>query len=70
MLLKIEIILSILLVIVILLQNKNVSLSLSTMSWTIQEITKGWPEKILHNTTIILGALFTLNSIILFIYWI
>ena len=70
MLLNIEITLAILLIIVILLQNKNVSLSLSSMSWDAWVVSKRWPEKILHNTTIVLTALFIINSIIIFIYWI
>ena len=65
MLLNIEIILAILLIIVVLLQNKNVSLSLSSMSWDAWEITKRWPEKILQNTTILLWFLFIANSIAL-----
>ena len=65
MLLNIEIILAILLIIVVLLQNKNVSLSLSSMSWDAWEITKRWPEKILQNATILLWFLFTVNSIAL-----
>jgi len=68
MLLNIEIILSILLIIVILLQNKNVSLSLSSMSGDAWVVAKRGPEKILHNTTIFLAVLFTLNSIALFIW--
>lgn len=67
MLLNIQIILSILLIIVILLQNKNVSLNLSSMSNDMWEITKRWPEKILQNTTIILAVAFTINAILLFI---
>jgi len=67
MLLNIEIIIAILLTIVILLQNKNVSLSLTSMSGDAGEITKRWPEKILHNTTIILGIAFIVISILLFI---
>ena len=68
MLANLEIIISILLVIVVLLQNKNVSLNLSSMSGDMWEITKRWPEKILQNTTIILWAAFIINSILLFIY--
>jgi len=68
MLLNIEIIIAILLTIVILLQNKNVSLNLSSMSGDGWAITKRWPEKILHNTTIILGVAFIVVAILLFIY--
>jgi protein translocase SecG subunit len=67
MLLNIQIVLSILLIIVVLLQNKNVSLNLSSMSSDMWEITKRWPEKILQNTTIILWVAFVVNSILLFI---
>ncbi len=68
MLLNIEIIIAILLTIVILLQNKNVSLNLSSMSGAQWEITKRWPEKILHNTTVILGLAFVIVAILLFVY--
>lgn len=67
MLLNIQIIISILLTIVILLQNKNVSLNLSSMSDSSGSITKRWPEKILQNTTIILSTAFIINAILLFI---
>ena len=67
MLLNIEIIIAVLLTIVILLQNKNVSLSLSSMSGDAWEMTKRWPEKILQNTTIILAIAFIVNAIALFI---
>ena len=67
MLVNIQIILSILLTIVILIQNKNVSLNISSMSDASGEITKRGPEKILQNTTIVLGVLFILNAILLFI---
>jgi len=63
----IEIIVSILLIFIILIQNKNVSLNLSSMSWWMWTITKRWPEKIIHNTTIILWIVFILNSILLFL---
>ena len=67
MLLNIEIILAVLITIVILLQNKNVSLNLSSMSGENWEISKRGPEKILHNTTVILAIAFIANSIILFV---
>lgn len=62
-----EVIISVLLIFVVLIQNKNVSLNLSTMSGWMWAITKRGPEKILHNLTIFLGALFILNSLLLFI---
>jgi protein translocase SecG subunit len=60
-----EIVISILLMFVILIQNKNAWLNLSTMSSSAWAITKRWPEKVLHYTTIILGSLFVANSLIL-----
>ena len=60
-----EIIICILLMFIILVQNKNVSLNLSSMSWGMWTITKRWPEKIIHNLTIILWVLFILNSLAL-----
>lgn len=62
-----EIIVSIMLILIILIQNKNVTLSLTSMSWWAWEITKRWPEKIMHNFTVVLGAIFILNSLALFI---
>lgn len=62
-----EIFVSILLIFVILVQNKNVSLNLSSMSWGMWEVTKRWPEKVLHNTTIFLWVLFILISTTLYI---
>jgi len=49
-----EVILSILLIAVVLIQNKNVSLNLSTMSGGMGTVTKRGPEKILHNATILI----------------
>ena len=63
----IEIIFSILLIFIILIQNKNVSLNLSSMGWWMWSITKRWPEKILHNITIILWTTFIINSLALFL---
>lgn len=62
-----ELIFAFLLVAVILLQNKNVSLNLTSMWWGMWPVTKRWPEKVFHNATIIFGALFTLNSLALFV---
>ena len=62
-----EVAVAILLIIVVLVQNKNVSLNLSTMSGGMWEVTKRWPEKVLHNATILLWAIFILNSIALFL---
>lgn len=63
----IEVIISVLLMFIILIQNKNVSLNLSSMSSWMWTITKRWPEKIIHNTTIILWIIFIINSLILFL---
>lgn len=62
-----EVVIAILLVFVVLIQNKNVSLNLSTMWGGMWSVTKRWPEKVLHNATIVLGWLFILNSVLLFI---
>lgn len=62
-----EVVLAILLIAVVLIQNKNVSLNLASMSGGMGPITKRWPEKVLHNATILLGALFILNSLALFV---
>ncbi|QFR39692.1 preprotein translocase subunit SecG [Candidatus Gracilibacteria bacterium 28_42_T64] len=62
----IEVIVAVLLVFIVLIQNKNVSLNLSSMSGGMGEVTKRGPEKILHNATIILGVIFIANSLALF----
>lgn len=62
-----EVIIAILLSLVILIQNKNVSLNLSSMSSWLWATTKRWPEKILHNITIFLWVIFIVNSVILFV---
>lgn len=63
----IEFILAILLIIVVIVQNKSVNLNLTSMSGGMGTITKRGPEKVLHNTTIVFGILFIVNSTILFI---
>lgn len=62
-----EIFIAVLLIFFVLIQNKNVSLNLSSMSWGMWAVTKRWPEKVLHNATVILWTLFVLNSIALFL---
>ena len=62
-----EIFIAVLLIFFVLIQNKNVSLNLSSMSWWMWEVTKRGPEKILHNITIVLWILFVLNSMTLFL---
>jgi len=49
-----EVVISISLIFVILIQNKNVSLNLSTMGGGMGTVTKRGPEKVLHNTTVVL----------------
>ena len=63
-----EIIISILLIAVILIQNKGVTLNLSSMGGWMTATTKRWAEKVLHNITIILWVLFILNSLVFFLY--
>ncbi len=62
-----EITVAILLSLVVLVQSKNASLDLTSMSGGMDTITKRWPEKILQNATIILGTLFIINSILLYV---
>jgi protein translocase SecG subunit len=62
-----EIALAIAIIFVVLIQNKNVTLNLSSMSGGMGTVTKRGPEKVLHNATIILGSAFVLNSLFLFI---
>jgi len=62
-----EVIIWILLMFMILIQNKNVALNLSSMSGGMWTVTKRGPEKIMHNMTIILWVLFTINSLALFL---
>lgn len=62
-----QVIFSILLIIIVLLQNKNVSLNLTSMWWGMWEITKRWPEKVLHIWTIVISTLFALNAVLLFL---
>lgn len=63
----IEVVIGILLITIILIQNKNVTLNLSSMWGWMGEITRRWPEKVLHNTTVVLGTLFIIISILLFV---
>jgi len=62
-----EVIVAILLIFIILVQNKNVTLNLSSMGGWMGPVTKRGPEKFFQTATIVLGALFILNSILLFI---
>jgi protein translocase SecG subunit len=63
-----EVVISVLLIFVILIQNKNMSLNLTSMGGWMWAVTKRWTEKVLHNLTIILWVLFVANSIGLFLY--
>ncbi len=62
-----EVIVSLLLIFVILIQNKSVSLNLTNMSGGMNQVKKRWPEKVLHIATIILGIIFVLVAITLFV---
>ncbi len=64
-----EIILSVLLILIILIQNKNVTLNLSSMWGWMWSVTKRWPEKVLQNTTIVLGICFSVNSLMFFLLY-
>ncbi len=61
-----EIVLSVLLIAVILMQNKNVSLNLTSMWGWMWTVTKRWAEKVLQNATIVLWTLFVVNSLLFF----
>lgn len=61
------VIISVLLIVVVLIQNKNVTLNLTSMWGWMGSVTKRGGEKVLHITTIVLGTLFTLNALVLFL---
>lgn len=63
----IEIAVAVCLVLIVLIQNKWTALNLNTMSWWMNEITRRWPEKVLHNITVVLWIIFIFNSASLFI---
>lgn len=60
------VILSVLLIFVVLIQNKNVSLNLTSMSGWAGSINKRGPEKVLDIATKTIGTLFILNAVALF----
>jgi len=62
-----EVIIWVLLIATILIQNKQVALNLTSMGGWMGEVTKRWADKVLHNTTIFLGSLFLIISILLFV---
>lgn len=63
-----EVIVAALLIFVVLIQNKSVSLNLSSMAWWMDSVVKRGPEKVLHNATIVLWVLFILNSVLLYLF--
>jgi len=63
----IEIAVAVCLILIVLIQNKWTALNLNTMSWWMNEITRRWPEKVLHNITVVLWIIFIFNSASLFI---
>jgi len=63
----VEIVVAVLLIASILIQNKQVSLNLTTMWGWMGEVTKRWADKVLHNLTVFLGTVFILISILLFL---
>ena len=63
-----EVVISVLLIASILLQNKQVSLNLTSMWGGMGEVTKRGADKVLHNATIFLGVVFIVISIFLFVY--
>ena len=65
----IEVILAILLILIILIQNKSVTLNLTSMWGWMWSNTKRWPEKVLQNATIILAVGFSLNSLLFFLLY-
>lgn len=62
-----EIIISFVMIAVVLIQQKNVSLNISSMSGGMGAVTKRGAEKTLHNMTIVIALLFIANSLALFI---
>lgn|GEM_PF-791189 len=62
----IEIIVSILLILIILIQAKGNGLSIAPGSNDFGKFEKRGPEKMLHIITIILGAIFVLNTTLYF----
>ncbi len=65
----IEVILAILLILIILIQNKSVTLNLTSMWGWMWPNTKRGPEKVLQNTTIVLAIAFSLNSLLFFLMY-
>lgn len=66
-LLIIQVITSILLVLLILVQSKGTGLSIAPGSNDFGKFEKRGPEKTLHITTIVLGAIFVINATLYFL---
>lgn len=62
-----EVIIGVLLIATVLIQNKQVALNLTSMGGWMWEVSKRWADKVLHNATIFLWALFIIISVLLFI---
>lgn len=62
-----EVVIALLLIFVVLIQNKSVSLNLTSMSWWMNQVKKRWPEKVLHVATIVLWTIFVLVAVALFV---
>lgn len=61
-----QLIISVLLIILVLIQNKNISLNLTSMWGGMWIVSKRWWEKVLFITTIVLWTLFTINCLLFF----
>lgn len=64
-----EVIFAVALIFMILIQQKSVTLNLSSMWGWMGAVTKRWPEKVLHNLTIFLATCFTINSLLFFLLY-
>ena len=62
-----EVVVAVLLIVSILIQNKQVSLNLTSMWGWMWEVTRRWPDKVLHNLSVFLWTLFILISVLLFL---
>lgn len=64
-----HVVVSLLLILAVLVQNKNANLNLASMSSGMNVVTRRWPERVLHQATIILGALFMIISVLFFVLY-
>jgi len=62
-----EVVVAVLLIVSILIQNKQVSLNLTSMWGWMWEVTRRWSDKVLHNLSVFLWTLFILISVVLFL---